>query len=150
MQVVKTFNHPLHFVNYVRKCIRMELAKEPKKEPPQVVIPRISKEFPFYFCFETQVDDVNNEVRWGLVCFDTDGVHQFSDKGKFWCGPWHWRRQGIAKMASQIQGVIVSSFRKRWYPIHRDCPFTMVGDGVYQVNWNWAIHKQNLKLVYHD
>lgn len=149
MQVQKTFRHPLHFVNYVRKCMRQELAKVPVEDKPKAVIPIIHKEQSYYFCFETKVDDANNEVRWALVSFDSDGVVLFSDKGKFWCGPWHWRRQGIASMSARIQGVVVNSFRKRWYPINKEYPFAIIGEGLYQVQWNWAVYRMNLKAYSH-
>lgn len=141
-----TFQNQWQFANYVRLCIHRELRKTRVIDEPKVTVPLLNRHVDYYFCFEIHHDEDSNSVSWGLVCFDSSRKHMFSDKGIMPVSLWRFRRQGIRFTAAQIQSSIVTSFRKKWWPICKDEPFVRVSDGLYRVNLNWVLYRDYLKL----
>lgn len=146
MQYVKTYQHPLHYVNSVRCIVRSALRELRPKPVVKPVVPVLSKTSAYYFVFETQPREADDAMLWGLMAFDGDGSILFSCNGKFPVSLWRFRRQGIARTATMMQGIITAQFQRRNIPLHRDEPFVRDGDGVYRCAINWVKYNDLLRL----
>lgn len=147
MLVQKNYRHPLHYINSVRAALKSEIEREFPKELSRYPTPALFRELDYFFCFEIKQDVVLSEIRWGLCVFDSNGVRCFSEKGVMPVSLWRWQRQGLARTAKMVEGVIKHAFNKRWWPIDVAEPFYRAGDGLYQVNINWPKYRDYKPLI---
>lgn len=138
MQIVKTFNHPIHYVNWMRAAQKEALRAMRVKPAPQQLIPELSRDNSYYFVFETHACEPDNAVFWALCAFDSDGVIIFNRKGQFDVSLWRFRRQGVKRTAAIIEGVIRTTFRRMCVPLIQDDPYMIVEQGLYKCNISWA------------
>jgi hypothetical protein len=142
MSFVKTFNHPLHMVNYMRKLIVSSLATYEPKLIMKKLIPELNKELRYYFIFETRPHLPSGSMLYALCCFAEDGEILFSVRSSMPVSLWRYRRQGVAKTATMIEGVIRQHFKRQNVPLNRETPYFKADDGLYLANICWYTYKQ--------
>lgn len=142
MSIVKTFNHQLHVVNYLRSFVKNSLASYTPKRPQTNPIPSLKQSLQYYFVFETQARNDIDQMLYGLCCFSEDGEIIFSVRSSMPVSLWRYRRQGMAATATMIEGVIKQHFKRNNVPLHKDTPFSPASEGLYLANLDWFIYKK--------
>ena len=142
MSIVKTFNHQLHVVNYLRSFVKDSLASYTPKGPQTNPIPSLKQSLQYYFVFETQARNDIDQMLYGLCCFSEDGEIIFSVRSSMPVSLWRYRRQGMAATAAMIEGVIKQHFKRNNIPLHKDTPFILASEGIYIANICWSTYKQ--------
>lgn len=144
MAIVKTFNHPLHLINYMRAALKSSLAAFQPRTAPERKVPNLQKNLQYYFILETQARNESDQMLYALCCFAEDGEIIFNVRSCMPVGLWRYRRQGMAATAQMLQGVIKSQFKRFNVPLHKDTPFCMASDGLYIANICWFTYNKML------
>lgn len=137
MSFTKTFNHPLHMVNYMRRLLVNSLGSY---EPVPVLkksVPVLHKDLNYYFLLETRPHEVSNSMLYALLFFAEDGEIIFSVRSSMPCSLWRYRRQGVAATATMIEGVVRSHCRRNNVPLVHEHPFFRENSGIYKANISW-------------
>lgn len=146
MQVVKNYNHPLHMVNSYRAIVKRALREFIPCVSTKPDIPSLSQSSSYYFIFESSPKEATNQLCYGITCFDSDGVIVFSHMGVYPVSLWRFRRQGLKRSASMLEGVIKSVFKRKHVPLVSDEPFRILPDNLYQCNISWPCYNTFLNL----
>lgn len=144
MAIVKTFNHPLHLINYMRAIMKSSLSAFQPKTIPMRSVPNLRKNLQYYFIFETHPRTKSDQMLYALCCFAEDGEIIFNVRSCMPVGLWRYRRQGMATTAQMIQAVIKSHFKRFNVPLDKESPFSMASEGLYIANICWFTYKQLL------
>lgn len=142
MAIVKTFNHQLHVVNYLRSFVKKSLAEYTPKTITMPPVPILNKSLQYYFVFETQARNDIDQMLYAICCFSEDGEIIFSVRSSMPVSLWRYRRQGMAATAAMIEGVVKSQFKRNNVPLHKDTPFSPASEGIYLANLDWFIYKR--------
>ena len=145
MQLVKKFNHPSHYVNWMRKAQKDVLRTMVVRKGLSTSIPYLEQSNTYYFIFERLADNAQNVMKYAVCCFDSDGVIIFSYHSIFPVSLWRFRRQGLARAAVMVEGVIRSAFKRNGIPLESESPFSPYGDGLYVCNISWSLYNLSLK-----
>lgn len=142
MQVVKTFRHPMHMVNYYRAIIKDALRQfEPKAAEP-IIVPVLERDLDYYFIFESVPKEHINKLVYGITCFDSEGTILFNHQGVYPVSLWRFRRQGPARSLTMMEGIVKTLFRRKNIPLHSEEPFAPFSDGMFVCNISWSIYNQ--------
>lgn len=145
MQVIKSFKHPAHALNYCRAMLKQELKSYRPLVQVQHSLPRLERSNSYYFIFESFPNYQLNIMVWGICCFDADGVVMFQRKGQFPVSLYRYIRQGMARTSAMIEGVIKSAFQREFIPLSKEAPFVKMEDGLYHCNISWIVYQSYLK-----
>lgn len=130
--------HPLHRVNVARAMFKAMLRNYRPPVPKVYRPPVLDNSLKYYFIFETQPREDLDKMLYALCVFDSYGVIAFSRHGEMPVSLWRYRRQGLARTATMLQGVIVTSCKREGIPLRKPDPFFKVGDGLYELDINWG------------
>ena len=144
MAFTKTFNHPLHMVNYMRQLIISSLGTWNPKPILKKSVPVLHQNLSYYFILETRPHEVSNSMLYALVFFSEDGEIIFSVRSSMPVSLWRYRRQGISAQAAMIEGIVKSHCRRNNVPLVHESPFTKESAGLYLANISWCNYKHLL------
>lgn len=144
MSFVKSFNHPLHMVNYMRRLLVSSLGSYDPVPILKKSVPVLHKDLNYYFLLETRPHEVSNSMLYALLLFAEDGEIIFSVRSSMPCSLWRYRRQGVAATATMIEGVVRSQCRRNNVPLVHECPFIRKSQGIYKANISWINYKHLL------
>lgn len=147
MQALKTFNHPVHAVNYFHKLLVQALKEYRPIVPKAGRPPSLFQGIGYYFTFATQPRQELDKMLYALCCFSGDGEIIFSHQGSFDVGLWAFRRLGLAKTADKIERTIRVCFKRHLMPLNPLCPFHKVEENLYQVDIDWFLYNKMLKQI---
>lgn len=145
MQVVRIFKHPAHALNYCRAMLKRELKEYRPIVQHVPPLHRLESNNSYYFIYESFPNYQLNIMVWGICCFDADGVVLFQRKGQFPVSLHRFIRQGLARTATMVEGVIKSAFQRELIPLNKDIPFEKMEDGIFHCNISWIIYQSYLK-----
>lgn len=140
MSGFKEFKHPVHALNYCRMMMRKRMAEYVPKSITLSSVPELDKDCTYYFIFEQFANYAHNLMLWSLCCFSNDGEIVFSSNGRFPVSLWRFNRQGFARTATMIEGVIKSQFRRKNVPLKDETPFSRHSEGLFVANINWSLY----------